>query len=347
VTGANSRAIQQQVLQEQLEQLGRQYRAEIQSSATASGALQVRAEQEAERIAAQMDAVSKKIDELKLAPADPAHHEDRGPEKADVHDLFRQNLNRIDFRDVARMIRRLLDTDGADGRAGLFLLQSCGLMNGRRCRERIINLLKSEANELLEHLPISARDVERNDRVMLLRKLAQYRDMDLASKAGPEEIATVSRALCSSLQAGSIMLIDVSQCDLVLGDEPEALAWFVQSLWQPLVGELDEAAGRLPGSVTLIGALFFDAKLPAHTLPPEHCCTIDNPVRERLLNIELKRWSRQEISDWLARWGMPGHPPEDVARIADLVMKASDNGLPVAVEHALLDYCKPMPATAG
>lgn len=336
------RARKRQALEGALALLAAQFDAAIRDSALKDGAARVQADQKAAEIDQRMEALHQQIDALILAPNQPHCPADTGPEPGKVHDYRRASLHRIDFAHVERLVRRILDSDPHDGRAGLLLFQQCRLHSGRRCAERIVSILKTEAGELFRPFPIRLRGKgDRNDASALLHSLAGHLNLTLGAQCRTDQLRQTSAALCGSLQAGSIAFIEIHGCNWLLMDEPTALQWIVTDFWRCLLADLQVVAARLPSSVTLLVALFFDDELPADALAAEHCCCPDDLRRERLLKIDLRKWTKLDVSEWLARFGMCGHPPEAIERICDMVMKTSQEGIPSLIENALLEECAP------
>jgi hypothetical protein len=338
---ADYRAKQRQALEEALDLLAKQYAAALRDSALKDGAAQVQADQQAAEIDQHMEALQQRIDALALAPIQPNCPSDKGPEPDKAHDLLQARLHRIDFAQLEGLVRRILAGDPSGGRAGLLLFQRCGRLGGRRCAERIVSILKTEAGELFRPFPVRLRGQgDRNDAGAVLQCLAGHLNLSLPAQSGAEQLAQISSALCGSLQVGSIAFIEIHGSDWLTTDEPNALRWVVSDLWCRLLADLRVVAAGLPGSVTLLAALFFDAELPVGSLSPEHCCSLGDFHRERLLEIELQNWTAEDVSDWLGRFGMPGHPQEAIRRICNMVMKVSQ-GLPYMIEKELLEHCAP------
>jgi len=325
-------------LERALEKLAQQYDAVLMQSVTVIDAgARVQAEQQVAEIDRRMETLQEELDQLALAPPNPARRDDPGPDPSQVHDLLRERLHRIDFRQVERVIRRLLDGDADTGRAGLLLFQQGSDMIRRLCAERIVNILKTESGALFRHFPIELRYGDRNDAGALLRHLAAYLDLDVGGRSRPEQLGLVSEGLCGSLQAGSIALLDIGGCDWLIHDEPAALRWIVTDFWRRLLLDLQTAARQLPGSVTVVALLFFD-ELPAGVLTPVHFCTVDDLRRERLVKMGLHPWTLVEVEDWLNRWGMPGHPLDETRHIAERIMWIS-GGMPSVIANELLQRC--------
>jgi hypothetical protein len=337
------RARKREGLERALEVLAKQWEAAISQSATAIDAVaRVQAEQQADDIEERMDALHERLDRLALAPPDPARPEDRGPDPGQVLGLLRERLHRIDFREVERVIRRLLDDDlsgGPDaGRAGLLLFEGCSRMSGPLCLERIGKILKDQSGALYRHFPVELQPGDRNDTGALLRKLAAHLRADIDGRAPHNQLGMVCECLCGSLQAGSIALLDIRGCDWLVHDDPAALRWIATDFWRQLLSALRAAAQQMPGSVTVVAALSFDDKAPVGMLEPNLCCSVEDPCRERLLAIELLPWTRLEVMDWLSRWGMPDHPWEEKTLITNQIMQVS-RGEPLVIENELLKHC--------
>jgi hypothetical protein len=336
------RARQRQAIEKTLQLLAEQYDAAMLEVALETGPARVRAEQKAAEIGQLMESLEQQIDALTLAPTHSNCPADAGPEPDKVHDFLQASLHRIDFARVEWLIRRILDSDPRGGRAGLLLFQQCRLRSGRRCAERIVSILKTEAGELFRSFAIRLRGKgDRNDVGALLHSLAGHLDLALSPQSRAEQLRQISAALCGSLQAGSIAFIEIHGCNWLVKDEPNALQWIVTDFWCRLLADLRVVAARLPSSVTLLTALLFDDELPAGAVSPEHCCSLDDLSPERLLEIELQQWTANDVSDWLARFGMRGRPPETIERICDMVMSTSQGGIPYLIEHALLEECAP------
>lgn len=323
-----------------LEKLAKQFDAAVEQSVLAiDAAARMAAEQQADEIQARMDAIGCKIAELKLKPADPANPVDPGPKPTEVDRAVEAQMHQIDFDEVVDLLHRLINEDRDNCRAGLMLFRHCEKMNGRLCAQRVIHVLKEKAGALFDPIRIRLRHADRNDRAALLVHLGREFGLRLDGRPIGEQLELVCRGLKGRLQAGSIGVIEVQECDWLIDSDPAALGWLVEDLWGRLVREIRGVGSGLPGTVTLIGLLFFDDDLPADSLCPTQCCPLDAPVPDRLLAIELRHWTENDIFLWLMRFGMPGRPVDEIGAIARRIFKASD-GLPTTVETALIRHCR-------
>lgn len=335
------RSLQRATYQKALEQLARQYEAAFMQSVSAIDATtKVQAEQQAESIEQQIQSIEKKLAQMELSHPEPACADDPGRDPISVHDLLRDRLHKIDFRDVERAIRELLDAEADAGRAGLLLFQRCGEMHGQLCAERIVRILKSETDSgSFRHLPVALRPADRNDPGALIRHLAGYLGLDSAGLPTDRQLGQVTATLCESLQPGSIVLLEFGRCDYLTHEQPAALHWIVTDFWRQLLDDLGPVARRLPGKVTVIALVFFEGVVPDGALAPPLCCSLDHFCRERLLEIELCAWKRAEVEDWLTRWGgLHNRPVQETRLLAETIMAAS-RGINLVIANQLLDQC--------
>ncbi|WP_295458820.1 hypothetical protein [uncultured Thiodictyon sp.] len=85
--------------------------------------------------------------------------------------------------------------------------------------------------------------------------------------------------------------------------------------------------------------LLLGGELPDDALGAEHCCCLDTFHRERLLEIELTRWSHTDVLDWLTHWGLSAdHPPAQTRLPARTIMD-NTHGNPTQIERELLQRC--------
>lgn len=323
-----------------LQKLAKQFDAAVEQSVLAiDAAARTAAEQQADEIQARMDAIGCKIADLKLKPADRANPADPGPDPTEIDRSIEAQMHQIDFAQVVEVIQRLLNAERPDRRARLMLFRRCVKMNGRLCAQRVIHILKERAGALFDHIRIRLRPADRNDGAAVLRHLGGYLDLRLDGRPLAEQLDLVSRGLCGRLQAGSIGLIEVQECNWLIDDDPSALGWLVHDLWGRLVRDIRGVGSGLPGGVTLIGLLFFDDDLPAGSPCPSLCCPIDAPVSDRLLDIELSHWTEEDIFLWLRRFGMPGRPIAEIGAIARGIFNASE-GVPTTIETELIHRCR-------
>jgi hypothetical protein len=337
------RASQRQSLHEALALTRQLYDAELKQSVLETGAAKVRSIQQAAGYKTAMDDFLHQIEEIdqvaSLVPVPPG----AGRDPVSVHEHLRAHLYRIDFKKIKRWLADLMDSDCEDGRAGLLMCRRSRMMSGRLCAELLRETLKADTGAgKFRLVSVGLQPGDHTDVGAPLRRLADELDLRLTDGEPTEQLAAVTRTLCRSLQPGGIVLLTIEHCDYWTHGYPDALQWMVAHFWRQLLEDLKTEA-RKHGSVTIVVLLLFDGDLSQDALLPEHCCCIDSFRRERLLVVELAHWKRNEVEEWLARWGLPQtYPRTNTQVMVENIMKATDEGMPMLIEHQLLECCPPL-----
>jgi hypothetical protein len=343
----DARARRRETLNNALIQLAQQYEAAIQQSVNAIDAVaRVQAQRQADLLEQQMAELEDKLARMELAHPLPCSPDDPGRSWSEVDKQLRGDLNKIDFRQVERLIRKLLDDDSDAVRASLLLLQNCSEMGGELCAARIKEHLQRTTNVSVRDHHIGFRPEGVNTRATLLRPLAEWAHINPHSVPTVELLlGQVSQALSQSMQSDEIVILHIKACDNLTKGQPDALHWIVTEFWCRLLEDLGRVAPGLAGPVTLIALLFFDQAVPDGALVPEHCCCIDDFRRDRLLDIGLRPWTPEDVRKWLTAWGgFSQYPRAQVMQLVDEIMDRSQ-GIPFQVANELLERCAaPQPA---
>lgn len=331
-------SLRRAALQTALEQLALQYGAALdQSISSPDDAIGVQAAQRLVGIERRMDALQQQLDRLpRLGAAEPGAGT---PDPDGLHDYLRDKVHLVDFKSVQEALETLLAPTQGRVRGGLLLLRRCSEMNGRLCTSRVERTLRERTGRgRFRHYPIEFRASDRNDTAALLRHLGRHLNLDLADRSVDEQLARLSSTLCGSLQGGSIVLIQAGGCNRLVEDHPEALHWLVSCLWPRLLADLEAAAVRLAGPLTLIWLLLADDLADGH-LDTRYRCAAGAFRRDLVLDLELGPWCQEDVEDWLACYGVPErYPPEATRRLAREIV-AGARGNPLAIENALLNLC--------
>lgn len=336
------RTRQRQILEKRLEALWQDYEAAITQTTTALGAVeQNRANRKAEDIYKQIEERDKQLKSLEIAPEGTA--EASKPDIARMQLELRAKLPEIDFGALEQIIRKILRERQDEGCAALLLFQKSQSMGGEWCAARLREMLRRETQDgRFRHLPVEFQPAERVDASGLLRRLGQYLDIDAADQDRQSLSRRVIDKLCGSLQSGSIVLIECRRCDY-FSREPDEFHWVLEDFWKRTVSQL-AAVAREYYEVKIIMSLFVDGTLPEGCLAVGQCCTPDHFQKDRLLEIMLEPWTREDIREWIARYSGLSLPRPEVDFMADKVYEAA-NGLPNLIAEQLLSEC--CPAVAG
>jgi hypothetical protein len=337
------RARKRQILTGQLEALWQDYEAAIKQIGMALGATERnRLQREADDIYGKIEQLDSEIKSLELAPAQESAP---ASETGVVHRLseLQSKLPEIDFKAVEDTLQSILRDYQDDGCAALFLFQQSTRMGGEWCAARIRELLRRETRPgQFRHIAMEFQFGGRTDNMALLRRLGQELGAEATDHNLQSFLQLIIQKLCGSLQSGSIILIECRRCDY-LSREPGLFQWVMGDFWESLVRGLAKIAQEFY-EIKVIMLLFVDGRLPQNCLTAEQCCTLEQFQKDRLLEISLEPWTREDIRTWIARYAGLSLPRADIDFMADKIY-GSTNGDPTLVAHALLQEC--CPAVAG
>ena len=301
-----------------------------------------RTEREAKNIFKKIEKLDKELKSLEIAQAETAADTSK-PDIARIQLELRSKLPEIDFGALEQIIRKILRERQDEGCAALLLFQKSQSMGGEWCAARLREMLRRETQDgRFRHLPVEFQPAERVDASGLLRRLGQYLDIDAADQDRQSLSRRVIDKLCGSLQSGSIVLIECRRCDY-FSREPDEFRWVLADFWRQAISQLALVAKEYY-EVKIIFSLFVDGTLPEGCLAVGQCCTPDHFQKDRLLEIMLEPWTREDIREWIARYSGLSLPRPEVDFMADKVYEAA-NGLPNLIAEQLLSEC--CPAVAG
>jgi hypothetical protein len=319
-------AIKRKLLEERLEQLVSSYGDLLVKSAIDGDENAARRAGELEQRIQDLEAMIRALDQ----PKQRSHR-------------LESQLHKMDFLNLVRLVRRFIEAETSRFQAGLLLLQRCVPMSGRLAVRRVREVLsQSTGSGRFRAVQVSFRVGDRHDPASLLRCLARELAVDIDGFDPTEQIDRIADTICGSLQGGSILLLEIGQCDYLASYHPGGLQWLVVEFWQRFLSRLQESASRLPGRVIVLGLVLIDAELPDGCLPTEHCCTHDVFAQERLMEVELEPWTISDIENWLTSFAAESRacPQEHISAMAEAIHRASAGGLPSLIANQILEACE-------
>ena len=294
---------------------------------------------QAETIANDMDRVQRQIDDLALDPMKDVPGVS-APNPAQVQLEIQSRLPEIDFEELERALRKILREHTDGGSAALLLFQRSASLGGQCCAARVRELLRRQTCPgcFSAIPPLWLGLGGRADIMGPLQKLGGSLGLDTSADDPAVLSERIVHKLCGSLQSGSIVMIEFHGWDY-LTDALGLIQWLIEHFWRRLLERLAGVADKYIG-VKVIVLLFVNASLP-ESLPPHLCCSIDQFKKDRLLEIPLTAWSKEEIRDWIAVHSGLNLPRAEVDRVASGIYQATREGLPDLVIPQLLNLCVP------
>jgi hypothetical protein len=240
-------------------------------------------------------------------------------------------LPRLDFKKVEALVGKIFDPDAA-GLAVLLLAQESNVMAGERCVERIRDIIKSRVKEIQPY-PVAFGPGVSRDEWGLLDRLASHfgaeRDAELDVYA-----RRIVERIAGAVTSGRVVFIVVRMWETLTPQE-RILPWFMESFWRPLVRKLPEITQK-HDRVRFIAIILADALLPKESLAPFRWKAGAAFDGERIVELPLQNWTREEISGWLAEYYELERDQADC--VARLAYEASRKGTPQMVCSYLESY---------
>lgn len=244
-----------------------------------------------------------------------------------------QDLPKIDFNEIMESIDQMIREfrKGAKGDA-LLLIQESFAMCGDLCIRRIQETLKQETGDF-KHIEIEFSPEGYLDKIGFLNKLADYFNIDFTKapeKFEQDFVKMIIEKICSSIQGGSILFLEVRKWD-ELPCQEDFFKWFITEFWTPLIVCLENIT-KTYRHVKFIAAIIADTEFSSDCLDLPCFSPQDNSFR--MLSLPLKNWTFEEIQDWLECY--PGLHNSRSSQLANRIYKASQKGLPQLVYTALM-----------
>lgn len=238
---------------------------------------------------------------------------------------FKENLPKINFREAKRTIEHIIEE--LEGCATLLLLQNSLPMGGEWCLE-VIRRVLDDATDDFKRYPIVFSDGGGLDAPSVLHRIGAHLGLHVNSSV--EDYAReIIQTLCGSVQSGSIVYIELKQCDYLT--EP-VFTWLLDHFWQPLAAQVPMIV-QTHRRVKFIVVFVADATLPLDCFNEALCCSLDRFESGQALEVPLRPWTYKEIQVWLEQFS--GRTGREVDKLATHIYKVSRAGEPHLVSILL------------
>jgi hypothetical protein len=248
------------------------------------------------------------------------------------HKVLEEHLPKIDFKEAVEITKERLGLGGREGNAAVFLIQNSHAMGGVWCISRMQSLLREETREV-KHYPVGFSAEGQVDEWGFLSKLASHVGVVGDFTDLTDYTWEVIRKILDGLTTGSTAVIEVSRWDFV-HPQGRVLNWLVNDFWIPFVRELTNIL-QSRRKVRLMLIITVESEIPREHLPPTICCVGREELHtEKIIELALQNWTRDEIKEWLECFTeLDGR---QIDQVTDIIYGASQNGVPSLVHSALL-----------
>ncbi|MET0621823.1 MAG: hypothetical protein ABW250_02475 [Pyrinomonadaceae bacterium] len=250
------------------------------------------------------------------------------------HAAVEEHLPMIDFQEAVEVVEGRFGIGGIEGAAGVFIMQNGRPMGGEWCIARIKSRLAMETHEV-KYYPVGFSSGGQLDEWGFLHQLASYVNLGGEYDDITAYARDVTRKIADGLPPGCIAFIEVSHWDYVHPQE-RVLSWLINDFWVPFVRELPNIH-RERRRVRLVLMIVAESSLPPALLDLPVCCKGPADFHsERVIELALRNWTREEIKAWLEKY--TDLEARRIDRTLEVVYNSSHCGVPGLVRDALHDH---------
>ncbi|NEO44012.1 MAG: hypothetical protein F6K55_07690 [Moorea sp. SIO4A3] len=254
------------------------------------------------------------------------------------HLTLEKSFQKIDFTEAKKMAISINKKLGDDSGAILLFLQRSTKQKGSYCLQEVLDLMVSDrkvGEDIIGDFrpyPVDLGSaISEFYELEFSKRLASHLNMD--SEAGLNQII---KKICSSLQGGSTIFIQVDNWDSVI-DHKKFLDWFINKFWHPLINELNPVFIEF-SKIRFIVALVAKSKVfpDCSSLQP-YFCTQDKFEPCKAIELPLPNWEVHDIKQWLITCG--GLSNSKSQKLAQQIYRESE-GTPHTICSILEDKFK-------
>jgi hypothetical protein len=252
-----------------------------------------------------------------------------------------EKLQYIDFRNIVRQFEKLLDCLGQQGGTSLLILQDSQAMAGDLLVMRLQEELRRQASTY-HYYPVGFSEDNELSIFGFLKRLSTHFGVSNKSDDIDELLGIVIEKICTLLQTRSIIFVEITQWHR-LPDPDNVLDWLCNTFYPTLIKKLSEAIQEKKiRRVYVFLAVVSDDYFPDDCLDGICPFLIDEDGlrqlgEERIFDVTLENWTRDDIEDWLEFAGLPDDQLESTA---NRLFRRGRQGIPLIVRDAIeKEFC--------
>ncbi|AFZ61269.1 hypothetical protein H6G54_11070 [Anabaena cylindrica FACHB-243] len=281
-----------------------------------------------------LENIEKQINQLKSEEKDLSSNNHLDNPNNQQQSKIDESLRYIDFKRALDTFEKIQSQFNREGDVALFFMEEHLIKRGDLCLQRLRDDLTPNTSTLhrqhFRHCPVTYTSGNLEAVMQGIASFFEVKQEEITPEAVIQKIG-------NSLQNNSVLFIEI-HCDISDSCEIEPLIpWFINDFWQPLrarITGLIEDYDGIKVIAIIISDVLLNPKLSTEQLSlycddDHHCFS-----RNKLIQIPLENWTKDDITNWLIKYGNPGLKRSDRNTIANKIY-ARTQGLPTAVCYAL------------
>lgn len=245
-------------------------------------------------------------------------------------------LHYIDFKEILKNFKQLLESLGRQGGSSVLVLQDSSAMGGDLLIRRLQEELRDQASEF-RYLPVGFSEDNNLDELGLLKRLSNHLGVENRSTSLDEILDAVLEKLCASIRTRSIVLVEITQWHK-LPSQSQVFSWICTDFYPQLVARLSKVISEKSWRrVYVFLVISSDDFFPAECMEAVNTFGASEEksredVGDSIFQVYLENWSKEDIEDWLEFTGLPDNKLENTAL---RLFARSRQGIPLFVRDSI------------
>lgn len=243
---------------------------------------------------------------------------------------WQEHLPRINFNEAIEITQDLLLSSNSNS-AALLLVANSHQMCGALCVSRIRDLLQ-ESTADFKHFELECPLTSQFSQRWFIDSLARYVKLEQRPRSHKQAARKLVKKIAISMRSGNVLFFEIRGWDFD-PDHSEMLTWLVEEFWIPITKALADLVG-VYNRVRVV-VLIMTTEPLRRPLPPELSCNRASFEVERMLELPLQNWTRDEIHQWLESYSRLSLTTQEISKLTQRIFNSSDGGVPELVRSAL------------
>ena len=285
-----------------------------------------------------IDNIEKEINQLKSSSQESSsnNHLDNPKNQQELN--IDKYLCYLDFKQALDTFEKIQSQFNQNGDLALFFMEESLIKRGDLCLKRLENELKPKAfyRNHFRYCPIT---YTLDNLEAVIQGIASFFEV----KQEEVTLELVLQKIADSLQRNSVLFIEIN-CDINHeSDVDQLIPWFINNFWKPLNNKVKKNSKNTEQKkytgIKVIAVISSNLKINKRFLTENLSCYYNNEYScfkwDKLLEIPLKNWTKNDIREWLFEYSNPSLTEEFIEEKAYRIFNESLDGVPRLVCDAL------------
>jgi inactive STAND/Effector-associated domain 9 len=243
------------------------------------------------------------------------------------------HIHHIDYDDANKITDALLKKYERKEGVALFFLHSSQKMGGKWFLKSVKSKLKDlPLSQWTAPFECRLDSPPGGDSAVFLNRLSARFSLQVECKNEQEQIQKLIDKIYEALERSHVFLISIT-IDQVRSQD-KFLEWFINHFWCVLVNKLSQVKEERP-LIRIISVISVESKVANSQIPKDLCCSVKQFAPEKMIELPLKAWTKDQISTWLEAYSNLN--PNEIPEQSESIHSGTENGIPSFVYERLMN----------